>query len=80
MPDLASFSYTTKEVTQMAQKTIRRLAGTCAIAGGVVLIGTSGFAFVAGWGLWAAGLAVLLPAVQTAETSVQRGVPVVKSV
>lgn len=64
----------------MKQKRIRQAAGAIGVVGGVALIGTSGVAFVAGWGLWAVGLAVLLPAVQTAAPSVQRGVPVVKSV
>ena len=58
----------------------RQAVSLAAVVAGVALIGTSGAAFVAGWGLWAAGLVALLSAVQTEVPSVQRGMPVVKSV
>jgi hypothetical protein len=58
----------------------RQALAVVAVAAGVALIGTSGAAFVAGWGLWAAGLVALVSAVQTEAPSVQRGMPVVKSV
>jgi hypothetical protein len=38
----------------------RALAGTVVLLAGIALIGTSGLAFVLGWGLWAGGLAALL--------------------
>jgi hypothetical protein len=44
----------------------RAIAGLVAVIAGVVLIGTSGIAFVAGWALWATGLGALLTALPTA--------------
>ena len=44
-------------------KRIRLTGGLAAVVAGVALIGTSGLAFVAGWGLWVVGLVAALSAV-----------------
>jgi hypothetical protein len=41
----------------------RAVAGLAAVVSGVMLIGTTGLTFAAGWVLWAAGLTVLLAAI-----------------
>jgi hypothetical protein len=45
----------------------RALAGLVVLVSGIVLIGTTGIAFVLGWGLWAAGLTTLLSAVPSRQ-------------
>ena len=44
----------------------RAVAGLAAVISGVMLIGTTGFMLVIGWGLWAAGLGTLLAAIPAA--------------
>lgn len=45
---------------------VRGIAGLLAVVAGVALIGADGAAFVAGWALWAVGLALLLTAIPSA--------------
>ena len=49
----------------MRQDRKQQAVAVAAVVAGVALIGTSGAAFVVGWGLWAVGLAALLMAVPT---------------
>ena len=44
-------------------KRITKAAGLAAVIAGVALIGTSGITFAVGWGLWLAGLVLVLGAV-----------------
>jgi hypothetical protein len=44
----------------------RAVAGAAAVVSGVMLIGTTGLTFAAGWMLWAVGLAAVLTAIPSA--------------
>jgi hypothetical protein len=47
----------------------RAIAGAAGVIAGVALVGSSGPALAIGWGLWSAGLALLLAAVPSAGES-----------
>ena len=51
----------------------RAVAGLAAVVSGVMLIGTTGLTFAAGWVLWAAGLTVLLAAIPSLGEGHGRG-------
>jgi hypothetical protein len=51
----------------------RAVAGLAAVVSGVMLIGTTGLTFAAGWVLWAAGLTVLLAAIPSMDEGHGKG-------